>query len=97
MLGQVIRRLGARPDECFFWATHGGAALDLLVVRGSKRRGFEFNRTSAPKRSRSMTIASNDLRLDTLDVLHAGEQTFPIGERMRAVATGDLLGVIDPL
>ena len=40
-MGQVIRRLGARPRECFFWATHGGAELDLLVVRGNVRRGFE--------------------------------------------------------
>jgi predicted AAA+ superfamily ATPase len=96
-LGQVIRRLGARPEECFFWATHGGAELDLLLVRGSERRGFEFKRTSAPRRTRSMTTAMTDLRLDTLDVLHAGDKTFPIGERMRAIAARDLLDQIDAL
>ena len=96
-LGQVIRRLDARPEECFFWGTHGGAELDLLVVRGSVRRGFEFKRTSAPKRTRSMTTASSDLGLDSLDVLHAGEHTFPIGDRMRAVAVSELLDRIEPL
>ena len=96
-LGQVVRRLGARPEECFFWATHGGSELDLLVVRGSTRRGFEFKRTTAPRRTRSMTTALADLKLDSLDALHAGEHTFPIGERMRAVAVRDLLEQIDPL
>lgn len=97
VLGQVIQHLGARPEECFFWATHGGAELDLLVVRGSARRGFEIKRTSAPRRTRSMTTAQTDLRLDTLDVVHAGEKTFPIGERMRAVAARDLLDQIEAL
>jgi hypothetical protein len=37
VLEQVVRRLDARPEECFFWATHSGAELDLLVVRGRRR------------------------------------------------------------
>jgi predicted AAA+ superfamily ATPase len=45
VLKEVIRRLGARREECYFWATHGGAELDLLVVRGKKRWGFEFIRS----------------------------------------------------
>ncbi len=97
LMGQVIRRLGARPEECFFWATHSGADLDLLVVRGAKRRGFEFKRTTAPKRTRSMTTALADLRLDSLDVVHAGEHTFPLAERTRALAAADLLEELHPL
>ena len=46
---QVIRQLGAEPSECFFWATHAGAELDLLIVRGQRRLGFEIQRTSAPQ------------------------------------------------
>ena len=93
----VLSRLGARPEECFFWATHGGAELDLLVVRGTTRRGYEFKRTTAPRRTRSMTTALADLGLDSLDVLHAGEHTFPIGDRMQAVAVSNLLNRIEPL
>ena len=37
----VLRRLGARRGEAHFWATHAGAELDLLVVRGRRRLGFE--------------------------------------------------------
>ena len=85
-LNVVVQQLGARPEECFFWATHAGAELDLLVVRGRKRLGFEFKRTVAPKVTRSMRTALEDLGLQRLDVIHAGEQTFPLGGRIRAVA-----------
>ena len=39
-LGEVITRLGARPEQCFFWATHTGAELDLLVVQGAPALGL---------------------------------------------------------
>ncbi len=58
VLEQVIRRLRARPEECFFWRTHTGAGLDLLVVRGQRRLGFEMKRTSTPSMSPSMRSAS---------------------------------------
>ena len=39
---QLIGHLRADPEECFFWATHSGPKLDLLIVRGRQRRGFEI-------------------------------------------------------
>lgn len=84
-LQQVVARLGARRDQCFFWSTHSGAELDLLVVRDGVRRGFEFKRTSAPKRTRSMAIARRDLELDSLDVVYPGEHVFPLSDDIRAV------------
>jgi hypothetical protein len=85
----VTRELEARPDECYFWGTHGGAELDLLVVRGRRRYGFEFKRTSAPKITRSMREAMKDLRIDHLVVIHAGNATFPLANDICAVALGD--------
>jgi len=96
-LHQVIARAGARPEECFFWATHGGAELDLLVVRGKTRLGFEFKRTDAPRITPSMRSALSDLRLEALYVIHAGEHSFPMGERIRAVPIGRLLEMIPRL
>jgi len=90
-IDQIIRRLGARPDECHFWATHSGAELDLLVVRGRKRYGFEIKRTTAPKITPSMRNAFQDLSLTRLDVIHAGDHTFPIAEKIRAVPLCHLL------
>lgn len=83
---QVAVRLGARRDECFFWATHGGAELDLLVVRGTRRRGFEFKRTTAPRTTHSMHVARESLGLDSIDVVHAGEGTFPLADGLRALS-----------
>lgn len=90
-IGQLIRHLGARPEECYFWATHAGAELDLLVVRGHRRLGFEIKRTSAPQVTPSMRHALADLKLTSLDVLHAGEHTFPLTPKIRAVAMSRLL------
>ncbi len=86
----VTRQLEARPEECYFWGTHSGAELDLLVVRGRRRFGFEFKRTVAPKITRSMREAMKDLLLDHLDVIHAGDATFPMTDKIRAVALMDL-------
>ena len=96
-LGQLVRHLGAEPEECFFWATHGGAELDLLVVRGRRRFGFEFKRTDAPRLTRSMHMALADLALHSLDVIHAGNHTFGLADRVRAVSLGRLLQDVEPL
>jgi predicted AAA+ superfamily ATPase len=96
-LDTVADALGARPDECHFWATHQGAELDLLVVRGRTRVGFEFKHTSSPEVTKSMRIAMEDLRLDRLDVVHAGEETYPLGDRIRAVGLARVPKDVPPL
>jgi predicted AAA+ superfamily ATPase len=88
---QLIRHLGVRRDECYFWGTHAGAELDLLVVSGRHRVGFEIKRTSSPRVTPSIQNAISDLRLSRLDVIHAGENTFPLAKRVRAVALERLL------
>jgi predicted AAA+ superfamily ATPase len=84
-LDAVVRALGAARSECFFWSTHAGAELDLLVVRGGRRRGFEFKHTDAPGVTKSMRIAQEDLKLDSLDVVHVGARTYPLADGIRAV------------
>jgi uncharacterized protein len=81
----VIAQLRARTDRCYFWATHSGAELDLLVVAGGRRRGFEIKRTVSPRVTPSMRIAMRDLKLDSLDVIHAGNDAFPLAKGIRAV------------
>jgi predicted AAA+ superfamily ATPase len=96
-IGEIVKRLEARFDECFFWATHSGAELDLLVTRGSASRGFEIKRTSSPVVTPSMRSALADLKLDSLDVVHAGDRTFDLAPRIRAVALSRLLLDVPPL
>lgn len=97
VLQQIIRQLGARSDECFFWATHAGAELDLLVKRGKHCLGFEIKRTSSPRITPSMRNAMVDLKLKRLDLVHAGDETFPMGKNIRAVALPRLLDDLPPL
>ena len=89
-LDEVVRLMGARAQDCYFWATHAGAELDLLIVRGRRRWGFEVKKTSAPSLTRSMHIAMKDLRLDRLDVIHAGRDSFALAPKVRAVALADV-------
>lgn len=96
-MASVVDRLRARWSECFFWATHAGAELDLLVVRGRTRIGFEFKRTVAPAVTPSMRIAITDLGLSRLDVIHAGDRTYPLAPRIRAVALSRILDDLRPL
>jgi predicted AAA+ superfamily ATPase len=96
-LSSVIRHLRAWKDECYFWRTHTGAELDLLVVRGLKRYGFEFKRTSSPDITKSMHIALSDLKLDELVVVHAGKESFPLTKGMRAVAFQRILKDLKPV
>jgi hypothetical protein len=97
VIGQVIRQLGAKPDECYFWGTHAGGELDLLIVRGRVRLGFDIKRTSSPRLTPSMRNAWHDLKLKSLDVIHAGEHTFPMAEGIRGVAFSNLLKELKPM
>ena len=90
LLESVVSQIGARPDQCYFWGTHAGAELDLLVVDGGRRRGFEFKRTTAPAITPSMRSAMHDLKLDRLDVVHAGSESFRMAPRIYATAAARL-------
>lgn len=96
-IGEVTARLGAHDDEAYFWGVHTGAELDLLVVRGRERRGFEIKLTQSPRPTPSMRSAMSALGLTTLDVVHAGPQTFPMAEGMRALSIRDVWTHLDPM
>jgi uncharacterized protein len=90
----IISQLQARPEQCYFWATHAGAELDLLIVAGGRRMGFEIKRTVAPHVTASMRIAMQDLKLDSLDVIHAGRDTYALAQGIRAVGMSRLVADI---
>ena len=91
VIENLIRTLGADERRCYFWATHSGAEIDLLVQHRGRLRGFEVKRTSSPAATRSMRSAFADLDLRSLDVIHAGEETFPLAKGIRAVAAARML------
>jgi len=91
VIEQVIRWMGFRKENCFFWATHAAAELDLLVVRGRNRLGFEVKLTSSPRATPSMRSALSDLKLQRLYVIHSGENTFQLERNIHAIALTRLL------
>jgi uncharacterized protein len=96
-ISQVVAHLEARPEECFFWALHSGAELDLLIRRGNQRRGFELKLTSSPRVLPSMRSAVENLDLEELVVIHAGTDSYPLAPRIRAVALARLDQDVLPL
>ena len=85
--GYVIEEIlkATEPDGAYFWATHQGAELDLLLMRGRRRFGVEIKRSDAPQVTASMRIALQDLRLDHLTVVYPGTRPYSLGERISVV------------
>jgi len=92
--GFVIEQiLGSEPhDEAFFWATHQGAEIDLVLRRGDELLGVECKRTDTPRLTRSIGIAREDLGLKQVAVLHPGVKRFQLSEQVEAVPLSVLDG-----
>ena len=75
----------AAPDEAYFWATHNGAELDLLLLKDGRRLGVECKRLDAPRLTASMRTALVDLHLDRLIVLYPGNRAYPLAERVQVL------------
>jgi hypothetical protein len=85
--GFVIEQiLAAEPhDEAWFWATHQGAAIDLLLRRGDRLLGVECKRADAPRLTPSIRIALDDLGLERVAIVYPGAQRFAVADRVEAV------------
>lgn len=79
-----------RPREAWFYATHKGAELDLFFQHKGKRIGVEIKRTTMPTMTRSMHIALEDLQLDKLYLVHAGDLRLKLGQKVEAVPLSQL-------
>ncbi|RPJ16842.1 MAG: DUF4143 domain-containing protein [Desulfobacteraceae bacterium] len=72
----------AEPDEAFFWATHAGAELDLLIFKGNRRIGIEIKRADAPGLTPSMRTAMKDLVLEKLIVIYSGTKQYSLARNI---------------
>ncbi len=82
-LEQVLEVTGA--EQTYFWGTHAGAELDLLLLRGGKRYGVEFKCNEAPAMTKSMHVALQDLKLEKIWIVYPGKHSFPIHGRVEAL------------
>lgn len=85
--GFVIEQVLAtqKHDEAFFWATHQGAEIDLILRRGDRLFGVECKRADAPRVTASIRIALEGLRLDRVSVIYPGAKRFTMADRVEAV------------
>lgn len=82
-LEHIVRVFGA--GDAYFWATHAGAELDLMLIIMGKRYGFEFKYADAPGRTRSMRIVIQDLGLDHLWVIYPGDQVYALDDKITVI------------
>ena len=78
--------LAAEPyDDAWFWATHQGAEIDLLLRRGGRLLGVECKRADAPRLTPSIRIALDDLGVERVVIVYPGGKRYPLGELVEAV------------
>jgi uncharacterized protein len=75
----------AKPDEAYFWATHQGAEIDLLLFKNGRRVGVEVKYSDAPVMTPSIRIALEDLGLDRLTVVYPGDRDYDLDSKVRVV------------
>jgi len=80
---EVLKAL--QPDEAYYWATHNGAEIDLILFKDGRRVGVECKRADAPELTPSMRIALADLKLDQLSVVYPGEKKYSLAKNVEVV------------
>lgn len=92
-LEEVIRMASADRDA-YFYKTHSGAELDLLLTRGGRSYGFEFKYGDAPQATQSMRVVTQDLKLKHLWVVYPGGRAYPLAENIEALPLTDVPAVL---
>jgi len=85
-LEMVCTHLNKTASEYFFWQTHNGAELDLLWHEKGQLLGAEFKYCDAPKLTKSMQIAVNDLKLGKLYVIYPGAKSYPLSSQIEVIS-----------
>ena len=82
-LEQTLVAHGSR--EAYFYATLRGAELDLMLLRRGRKWGFEFKCTDAPRTTKAMHVAIDDLGLEHLWVVYPGRLRYSLTDRITAL------------
>lgn len=91
---ETIIRSNKAERNAYFWATHAGAELDLLILRKGQRYGFEFKYADAPRLTKSMAIAIEDLRLERLYVVHPTGKRYPLSDKVEALSLPEAINAL---
>lgn len=94
-LEEVIRCMGVSSTECFFWATHSDAELDLFIIKHGRRLGFEFKYTDNPRSTKSMHSALESLKLDHLYIVTPIPGTYLLSNKISVCALDAIDTIFD--
>ncbi len=94
VIEQILSLTGRR--DAYYWGTQAGAELDLLITVKGKRVGVEVKYADAPRLTRSMRIALDDLKLSHLYVVHPGTARYDLGVNAETIGLVELLAEIEP-
>lgn len=86
---EEVIRLARADRDAYFYKTHAGAELDLLLMRGGRRYGFEFKFEDRPRPTRSMHVVLEDLKLAKLWIVYSGDRSYPLGDRLESLPLTD--------
>ncbi|MBI5854417.1 MAG: ATP-binding protein [Nitrospirae bacterium] len=87
---EIVKARGT--DEIYYWGTHTGAELDLLLLQRGRRIGVECKRMDAPTLTPSMRTALADLKLDELAVVYPGQRRYTLAKRVEVVPLAEFVG-----
>jgi uncharacterized protein len=82
--------LGKKDGELYFWNTHAGAELDLFWQARGQNWGEEFKYEDAPRLTRSVKTAVEDLELDRLWVVYPGKAAYPLADKIQVMPLADV-------
>ncbi len=83
------------PDaDAYFWGTHAGAELDLLLIHRGRRYGFEFKYSDAPTMTKSLHVALADLNLERAWIVYPGKESYPVHDSVEVVPLEEALSCL---
>ena len=92
--GYVIEEVihSVEPDDVYYWATHNGAEIDLVLFKGGRMYGVEVKRADAPTLTPSMRIALEDLKLERIAVIYPGEKRYELHKKVFVIPFDRITG-----
>lgn len=90
VIEEVVR--SCEPDDVYFWATHGGAEIDLVFLKKGSLYGVECKRADAPVLTPSIRHALEDLPVKRVVIIYPGDKRYSIHPKVEVVPFRDIPG-----
>ena len=87
VIEQILAIMGV--ENAYYWSTYSGAEIDLLIFKKGKRLGFEFKCSDAPRMTKSIHNAMDDLKLDKVFVVYPGKESYRIAKNVEVISVLD--------